>query len=98
MNQSPVATMKFWDVLVQVDCETCKAGVAKLGAYLTTDEEIAKEVLILKTFVCEADADPEGCAAGVDKYWPGMAKALFSYEETPADICSAGGICKKNAR
>ena len=98
MNQSPVATMKFWDVLVQVDCETCKAGVAKLGAYLTTDEEIAKEVLILKTFVCEADADPEGCADGVDQFWAGMATAIFSFQETPRDICSAGGICKKNAR
>ncbi len=82
----------------QIDCETCKAGVTKLGQYLTTPEEIEKEVLLLKTFVCEVDADPEGCAAGVDKYWAGMAEAIFGYEETPADICSAGGICKKSAR
>ena len=82
----------------QLDCEGCKAGVAKLGAYLTTPAEIEKEVLLLKTFVCEVDADPEGCAAGVDKYWAGMATAIFGYEETPADICAAGGICKKSTR
>jgi hypothetical protein len=27
--------------------------VAKLGAYLTLPEEIEKEIVILKTFVCE---------------------------------------------
>jgi hypothetical protein len=44
------------------------------------------------------DADPQYCADGVDTYWPGMAKAIFGYSETPVDICSAGGICKKNGR
>ena len=82
----------------QVDCETCKAAVEKLGTFLVTPDEIAKEVLLLKTFVCESDADPQGCADGVDKYWEGMAKAIFSYEQTPTDICSAGGICKKQTR
>jgi len=82
----------------QIDCETCKEGVTKLGAYLTLPEEIEKEILLLKTFVCEVDADPEGCAAGVDKYWAGMAEAIFGYSETPADICAAGGLCKKSTR
>ena len=82
----------------QVDCETCKDAVGKLGTYLTTPEEIEKELLLLKTFVCEVDEDPAGCAAGADKYWPGMATAIFGYSETPNDICSAGGICKKSTR
>ena len=82
----------------QIDCDTCTAAVEKLGTFLVTPDEIAKEVLLLKTFVCEPDSDPQGCADGVDKYWEGMAKAIFSYEDTPADICSAGGICKKGAR
>ena len=82
----------------QIDCDTCKESVTKLGTFLTTPAEIEKEILLLKTFVCEVDADPEGCAAGVDKYWAGMAEAIFGYSETPADICSAGGICKKSVR
>jgi hypothetical protein len=85
-------------LLNQIDCETCKAGVAKLGTYLTTPDEIAKEIVILKTFVCEVDATPQACADGVDKYWEGMANAIFGYSETPADICAAGGICKKSTR
>jgi hypothetical protein len=69
-----------------------------LGAYLITPDEIAKEIIILKTFVCEVDATPQACSDGVDKYWAGMATAIFTYSEAPADICSAGGLCKKSTR
>jgi hypothetical protein len=82
----------------QIDCATCKEVIGKLGTFLITPDEIAKGIILLKTFVCETDAAPQVCADGVDKYWEGMTTAFYSYAETPADICTAGGLCKKQSR
>jgi hypothetical protein len=49
----PRENFKMRNLVVQVDCETCKAGVAKLSANAALPENIQGEVEILKAYVCE---------------------------------------------
>ncbi len=66
-------------IIFQIDCTACKEYVTKLGAFLTTPEELEAEKLVLKALVCEVSGDPAGCAAGVDKVGVGKPSGFLGF-------------------
>ena len=56
------------------DCSSCKDFMTQLGSYLTTPAVIEIEVVVLKTFVCEVDADPQGVNFAI------ILRATFAFE------------------
>ena len=81
----------------QDNCQLCGEGVAKLGAYLQTEGEIAAVEQGLVDLVCTTlpEENIDGCATAVYTWWPQISKALFEYEGTAAAICVGIGACKK---
>ena len=81
----------------QDNCQLCGEGVAKLGAYLQTEGEIAAVEQGLVDLVCTTldEENIDGCATAVYTWWPQISQALFEYEGTAAAICVGIGACKK---
>merc|ERR1739848_927780 len=73
----------------QFTCDECKKGVASLGQYLQTPNEIAAVEQALSDLVCPTLPEDkiEACIDFVYFNWEAMATALFAYENTLTDIC-----------
>ena len=72
--------------------------MVRLGAYLTTPVEIEQEKSLFKKELCLTETETAECHANIDKYWPPIADAIFSFSETPKDICAVtDSICTKSA-
>ena len=72
--------------------------MVRLGAYLTTPVEIEREKSLFKKELCLTETETAECHADIDRYWPPIADAIFSFSETPKDICAVtDSICTKSA-
>ena len=70
--------------------------MTRLAAHLVTPPQVEIEKNLFKQQLCKPD--DETCNAEIDKFWPPIARAIFTYSETPKDICAASSeICAKSA-
>ena len=50
-------------------CDECAEGGAALGAYLSSEENIMGEILLLMSEICPQHPDPEYCAQNIGAFW-----------------------------